>query len=457
MRAIKGLGSKWLIVAVGATALLLAQPAQGSGFVASAAASFVHSQYVQAEEYGLFLQEKYGISLPESPTKGDFIQAAATILGYKEGSEGDANFSDLKAGDSLYGPASSLYELGILNGPSIDGDRPLTYSVAVSIAVRSANLKELAYTYPDGKVEQALSPLGITGKGLGKHVAQELAAAVDTGLLPESQYEGFNAKNAVDGDLAELLLGKVLENKGLYKQYIGYVYDADIITKLHAAYSTSDIIDAPSLQSLVNEALEQELITGYNLKDSRFDSRFIDSLSLTYGHSNLKHAVQLIGLLRSEGLNAKVQFEPKTSAFLHLKEWGDPGPNVVQIENGNFIAYAKEYDLKFEFFNAKDKEAFQDVILTYAKKNAADQTGLIAGSWWQPLYFSATELDGYEIITNNLITDPDSPYTVHPFSLNENSQKVIEGFKAIDPDAIITPYQFWVDVPFFNYLHGEAL
>ncbi|OBR67369.1 hypothetical protein A7K91_19335 [Paenibacillus oryzae] len=456
MKAIKGLSGKWLIALFGAAALLLAQPASHVGAATVSAASAVHAQEIGGAEYGLFLQEKYGVALPEKPAKGDFIEAAAAILGY-EGADGTAEFSDLKAGDKWYGPASALFELGVLKGPAVGGDQPLTNAVAVSIALRAADLKELAYTYPADKVERSLSPLGITGKGLGAHVAQELAAAVDTGLLPASEYAGFNPKGAVDRELANVLLGKVLESKGLYKQYIGYVYDADIATKLHAAYATSDIIDAPKLQGLVNEALEQELITGYNLKDTRFDSRFIDSLKLTYGHSNLKHAVQLIGLLRSEGLNAKVQFEPKTSAFLHLKEWGDPGPNVVQIKNGNFIAYAKEYDLVFEFANAKDKTKFQDVILAYAKKNEADQTGLIAGSWWQPLYFSPTAIDGYEIITNNLITDPDSPYTVHPFSLNENSEKVIEGLKAIDPDAVITPYQFWVDVPFFNYLHGEAL
>jgi len=40
------------------------------------------------------------------------------------------------------------------------------------------------------------------------------------------------------------------------------------------------------------------------------------------------------------------------------------------------------------------------------KKNEADQQGLIHGSWWQPLYFSETELADYEVITNNLVTDP---------------------------------------------------
>ncbi|MEF2247809.1 MULTISPECIES: hypothetical protein [unclassified Paenibacillus] len=440
---------KWLAALLLAFALLTAQ---STVYGASATAE----RPIDAEEYGVFLKDKYNISLNSSITKGDFIKAVASILDYK--AEGkDQPFTDLKAGDALFPAAAALYEKGILKGPAIQGERVLTNSVAISIAVRAAELQELALTYPADKVNHSLKALNITSSGLGTQVAQELAVAVDSGLLPEASYAGFKPGAAADVKLANVLLGKVLEAKGLYKNYIGYVSDADIFAKLNTAYATSDIINAPDLQKLVNEALEQELVTGYNLKDSRFHSNFVESLTIRYGHSDFKHALQLIGLLRSEGLDAKVQFEPKTSAYIHLAEWGDPGPNVVQIENGNFIAYSKEYDLAFEFFSTKDKAAFQNVILTYAKKNEADQSGLIAGSWWQPLYFSATELADYKVITNNLITDPDSVYEVHPFSLNEDSAKVVAGFKAIDPNVIITPYQFWVDAPFFNYLHGESL
>lgn len=441
---------QWTVALLAAFAILFAA-------TAAHAAPSTASQHALdgAAEYKLFLEDKFDVSLEGKLSKGNFIEAVAGVLKLDTPKE-QAVFADLSPSDDLYKAASALYDKGILQGPAIGGELQLTNAVAVSIAIRAADLKELAYTYPSAKVDKALAELGISAAGLGKHVAQELAAAVDTGFIPAEYRQGFSPKAAAGEAFANVLLGKVLETKGLYKNYIGYISDADIIAKLNQAYATSDIIQAPKLQKLVNTALEQELITGYNLKDSRFEANFVDELALTYGHSDLKHAIQLIGLLRSEGLDAKVQFEPKTSAFVHLLEWGDPGPNVVKIANGNYIAYAKEYDLEFEFATKKDKEAFQAIILAYAKKNEADQTGLIASSWWQPLYYSATELADYEVITNNLITDPDSPYTVHPFSLNENSETVVNGFKAIDPDAVITPYKFWVDVPFFNYLHGES-
>lgn len=437
-------------------ALLLSVSILLTQSVAFAATPAAASQEESVQQYKQFLKENYNVTLSGAVTKGQFIQAVADILNLEP--SGDAVvFTDLQADQALFPAAAALYEHGILSGPAIQGNQPLTNAIAVSIAVRAADLQELAYTYPVAKVNKTLSALKLTSSSVGAKAAQELAAAVDTGLLPTELQTNFKPKNAASEQLVNTLLGKVLATKGLYKNYIGYTSDADIYTQLNNAYATSDIIDAPKLQALVNEALEQELVTGYNIKDSRFNSNFIPSLSLTYGHSDLKHAIQLIGLLRSEGLNAKVQFEPKTSAFLFLAEWGDPGPNVVQIANGNYIAYSKEYDIEFEFATAADKAAFQNVVLTYAKKNEKDQTGLIYGSWWQPLYYSATELKDYEIITNNLITDQDSPYTVNAFSLNEDSAKVVAGFKAIDPTASITTYQFWVDKPFFNYLHGEAL
>ncbi|NIK77253.1 hypothetical protein FHS15_002389 [Paenibacillus castaneae] len=445
------------------TALLLSFSivfTQSVAFAASPAAATVTSASVPHEdgaaEYKQFLKEKYGVTLSGTVTKGQFIEAVASILGIEPSGNAVA-FTDLKGDDPLYQSAAALYEKGILSGPDIQGKQVLTASVAVAIAVRAADLKELAYTYPAAKVNKALAKLNVASQALGTKGAQEVAAAVDTGLLTTDLYASFKPKSAASDQLIHTLLGKVLITKGLYKKYIGYINDGDIYAKLSHAYESSDIIEAPSLKNLVNTALKQDLITGYNIKDSRFDANFIDSLSLIYGHDDLKHAIQLIGLLRSEGLNAKVQFEPKTSAFIHLAEWGAPGPNVIQIENGNFIKYAKEYDLEFEFATVQDKAAFENVISTYTKKNEAGQSGLIASAWWQPLYYSKTALDNYEIITNNFITEKDSPYTVNPFSLKEDSAKVVAGLKAIDPAAIITPTDFWVDKPFFRYLHGESV
>ncbi|WP_068777250.1 hypothetical protein [Paenibacillus sp. FJAT-26967] len=413
-----------------------------------------------ADDYQQFIKEQFGYSLPPSPTKGDFILAVAGVLGLQ--SSGIANpFQDISVTSSVYKPALALYESGILTSDILGEDQPLTQSTALYIAVKAAGLKELAYTYPADKAAKALAkiqPGEAPARGLTPQAAQELAAAVDTGLLPETLHAGFELNKPASASFGILVLGKVLEAKGLYKHYLGSVSDPDITRIVRDAWRYQSLVQQPELQDTADQALQAGLITGYNIKDNRFTPNFEKQRTLTYGHSEIDHALQLIGLLRSEGIDAKVQLEPKTSAFIYLKEWGEPVQTddykVVQIKNGNFIAYAKEYDLSLEFVTAGQKARFQDIVLQYAKKDSEDQTGLIAHSWWQPLYYSRTELADYEVITNNKITK--GHHYVQSFSLNEQSEAIAAGFKKISPQSEVETYKFWVDGPFYNYLLGES-
>jgi len=422
-----------------ASALLL--PASAAAFSPSwtSAAAIAQPASVspisaQAKEYGVFLKEKFGVTVSDKPTRGQFVSALNAILASAPGST------------ALSATGKSMERLKA--------------SEAVQLALSASDLEELAATYSADKTMKTLAALKLNWKSnaYATDKARALAAAVDAGLLNSEYYAEIRNDGSVSQAFATVLLGKVLEARGQYKHYLGYSSDADIYAKLNNAYRTSDIIQAAELRKIVDEALKQDLVTGYNLKDGRYDANFIDSLSLVYGHSDFKHAVQLIGLLRSEGIKAKVQFEPKTSAFIYLQEWGDPGVSelyeVVQIENGNYIEYAKEYDLAFEFASAADKYRFNDIVLRYAKKNEENQAGLIYGSWWQPLYYSLTELKDYKKISNNKIAA--GSYYAQSFSLKSQSAAVTAGFKQLDPSATVESYDFWVDGPFYNYLQGES-
>ncbi|MBJ6363914.1 hypothetical protein ACFOQM_22050 [Paenibacillus sp. GCM10012307] len=445
-----------LLLSAALAATLLLNPLAASVHAAPTAAAATSYE----TEYGVFLKDKYNIAIKENSTltRGDLIDYVAALLP-KATAESTAKFSDLNQGDPLFAKAALLYDNGILNGPAVAAKQPLTNLAAILIALRASDLKELAYSYPEAKANAALTKAGIPLSVLDLKTKQELAAAIDTGLLPKSYQEKLVLSKPASSQLVQVLLGKIATFQGNYKHYLGLVSDADIYTKIQDAYHTSNIIQIPNLQNIVDTALKQNVVTGYNLKDSRYDSNFVEALSITYGHSDLKHIIQLIGLLRSEYLDAKVQLEPKTSAFIHLKEWGEPYESetakVVQIENGNYITYAKEFDLKFEFHTVADKEKFQGIILKYAKKNEKDQKGLIAGSWWQPLYYSLTKLDDYKLIANNKIVD--GHYYAQSFSLPEKAAEVKEGFAKVDPSIKVESYTFWVDVPFFNYLNGESL
>lgn len=408
-----------------------------------------------AKEYGTFLSAKYDITVNEHATKGQFIQYVADLLP-GEATKTDYRFNDVESSNEHYAAVAELYEKGHLTGTTIQADQQLQPWIAAIIAVRAAGLKELAATYTTEKIDAALANINSTSSDWYKHVAQELAVAIDNGIIPEQYYDEFDSNKSASAEFVQYILGEITSYNGNYKNYIANSTDANLISELIAAYNTADIIQVSELQEIVDAALEQNIITGYNFKDARFEANFVDEYALTYGHSDLTHAIQLIGLLRSEGLEAKVQLEPKTSAFLYLKEWGEPEQSesfqVKQIANGNYVAYSKEYDLSFEFNSIEDKEKFQKIIIDYAKKDADDEPGLIINSWWQPLYYSITELDEYVTISNNKLTLGN--YYAQTFSLNEQVESIAAGFKEVNPEVEVESYEFWANIAFYNYLGG---
>ena len=295
------LGSLSLPASASAASATPAKPATSQsvkGPVAQAPVAYTES----AANFAQFLQAKYNIQLPQQITKGDFIQAIAAITEATQASDSEAKapvFTDLSSGDSSYDAAVSLYNNGVLTGTEVRVKDQLSTYAAVFIAVKAAGFKELAYTYPAEKTAKALAKAGISPNRVQGQAAQELAAAIDTGLIPESLYPALLKGGVASKDFANTLLGRVLVSQGKYKHEIGRSGDADIYSKLYAAYRTADLIESPELRKIVDQALRDDLVTGYNLKDSRFDSNFIDELTLTYGHDNIQHAVQLVGLLRS--------------------------------------------------------------------------------------------------------------------------------------------------------------
>ncbi|BAH44219.1 hypothetical protein BBR47_32420 [Brevibacillus brevis NBRC 100599] len=393
-------------------------------------------------EWNSFLQQQYGVTFDKTVTREQFEKALLKIV------SATTSISEKDLSAKTFLPASK------------DSSKLLVWE-AVSAAAKAAELKELGYTYSEEKVATALKKAGISykkGGTLTLQAAQELAVAVDTGLVSANALKSASVEGAVTAELASQLLAKVAEFHGSAKNYLGTIADEEIFGKLAQAWNESQIIKAGELQELVDKGLKQNLITGYNLKDAAFDPHFDPQRTITYGHSDIAHAIQLIALLKSEGVDAKVQFEPKTSAFIYLKEWGEPVQTadyqVVQIENGNYIAYAKEYDLSLEFDSVEAKKKFQPLVLKYAKRDQEDMTGLLKASWWQPLYHSRTELADYAVITNNVLKD--GRYVVQSFSLNEESPKVVEGFQKLNAKVKVETYKFWVDQPFFHYLNGES-
>ncbi|WP_139488076.1 hypothetical protein [Brevibacillus dissolubilis] len=388
------------------------------------------------EEFRQHLETYYSISFSGNVTGAEFEAALLKIQGTAAGTA-------VIAGKSATPAATVDFKV----------------TAAVSKVIEAAHLKELAQTYPQKKITSVLTKAGLErySKQLSNQSAQEYAVLIDLQMVPSAMYGSLNPTQPLHADLATCLLGKVLVLNGTYENYLGTTADADIYNKMIHAWQTQPLIQSADLQKIVDQALKQNVVTGYNLKDLRYAPRFHDLRTITYGHSSITHAIQLIGLMKSENLTAKVQLEPKTSAFLYLKEWGIPEETpdfqLEPIGDGNYIAYSKEYDLHFEFATEEQKKRFDSVISAYAKRNQEDMTGLIIDSWWQPLYYSMNQLPEYKEITNNYMIQGN--YLAQTFTLNEQSAPTVAALSQISPSVKVHTYTFWVDLPFYNYLIGD--
>ncbi len=404
-----------------------------------------------------FLEERYSITFNGVVTNGEFISALVKVL-HLDDSENSSQLDGILAGANYSKATNAVAKGGVRIESKLAADSQLTAIQAVALAVRAAGLKEVTDTYNQHKIDVALSKLSLPGSVDQPGLLKEVAVAIDSGLVPPSYYRELQHKEAVAPEFAAVLLAKVLSFHGEYvpTNYLGYIEEEDIYGKVYASWNRAELIKDEKMLAIVNQAVEQGLITGYNVRDKDKAHRFDERRTIRYGHSSIKHALQLIALLKSEGLQAKVQFEPKTSAYIYLKEWGEPTitPDfaVAELPNGSRVAYAKEYDISFEFATMEQKQMFQTIIFTYAKKDRENQQGLIFDAWWQPLFTSVTPISGYQKIIDHVIAD--GHYEIHTLSLAEKSLVIESELKAIRPDIQIRKQTVWVDTPFYQYLLG---
>lgn len=369
-----------------------------------------------------YLQLYFGINNVPEVISGKFFESAM-------GKVSDKTFSELSTKETV------------------------TYGEAVKMAVQGANFEELALGYSLDKIQSK----GVESKDQN---AAYIACAVDTGLIGEEAISKMS--ETISKEEAVSLLMAVADANGKGRNFIGYTNDPDIYGKVLDAWDETALFQDEKLQTIGEKAVMNGVTTGYNLLNSNYNANFLPELTLRYGHSTTIHATQLIGLLNSEGIAAKVQLEPKTSIFEYLPEWGDvppatPNYRVEKVNDHLMLAYSLEYNLAFEFNTVADKNKFNDLVLEYAKKNDdnPDGQGLLFASWWQPLYTSDVEMgEGYKLIYNNVITDGN--YTLNPLCLAEDKEKVLEGLEAIDHSVEVDQEKIWCNDAFYRYLTGES-
>lgn len=331
---------------------------------------------------------------------------------------------------------------------------------AISAAVDASGYRELAQSYTAEKLQERLQRYGLKGEG---EELSPLVCALDVDLITPEEAEKAMNKDKPDKDFEEALLMKVADAVGKGRNFLGLASDPDIFGKLDKTWQEFRLFDDPKLSELGRKAVEQKITTGYGLKSSAYDARFLPEYTLQYGHSDILHARQLIGLLDREGLNARVQLEPKISIYQYLLEWGavpeaTPTYEVQKFSDDLYLVHAVEYDLKLEFANKEDLMAFDRVIKAFAKKNSENEErkGLLYGSWWQPLYSTVREdmpKEDYHAIYDCVVTDGE--YAIHPFTTEEKKDEVVKSLTALAGGLTVTPEKRYVNTAFYHYLTGQ--
>lgn len=349
-----------------------------------------------------YIKHYFGVEFNETVTNGEWNAAVATVLG-------DEN------------PAMTMELAPALNA-----------AVVIS-AVQAAGLQELAETYTAEKAAETLKSAGVTFEMPEGDAAAYYACALDANLIAPT----LDPNGDLDGETATELLMGVAQTSGHGRNYIGRISDADILSKvITACNEITTINDDGALAELGPKMVEEGVVTGYGLKYAGYNANFLPEYTIQYGHSDTAHAVQLVGLMASEGIDAYIQIEPKTSAF----EYGG-------------IMYANEYDMQIEFDTTEDKLAFDALAKAYVQKFPENQKedgsfdGLLSGAWWTPLYSSSVEVDdNYGKMYNNIIAVGD--YEIHTFSTEEGVEKVAEYVKASGVEAEITVVPRYANMAF---------
>lgn len=310
-------------------------------------------------------------------------------------------------------------------------------------SVNKLEMTELSNTYSKEKIERSL-------KGYKKLKKEKLEELASKAVLVDLQAITVNDLNYSKN--INLKLENYISNfKDISENSLGNISDKNIIERINRKYSTFKVIEKNSLIDSLNIALAKKLTTGYNIKIKSTYANFNPELSLSYGHNGIKHANQLIALMKSEGLDAKVQIEPKTSAYLHMPDWGEPAtPNIV-MEDGQIVITPLEYDLQFEFKDKADKMKFIQLIDKYAKKDEVDEENLIYDAWWQP-FLQTEKIDGFEKLIVNIASEGE--YEAYVLTLPEKSDALIKEL-AKNKNLKLKTKEVYVNPSFYRFMLGE--
>ncbi len=230
----------------------------------------------------------------------------------------------------------------------------------------------------------------------------------------------------------------------------GRIRDESILHAMQPEQTYTALLAATEFLGQLGALLADGVITGYDVRARGVYDHAPAERSFIYSHSSWRHLRQLITLLRSEDVNGWVSVTPKVSAFLYRDGWGGSGENVVTLADGVRVIQAREMATLFEFDDVADRQKFHALVTQYAKKDTADEPGLIADAWWQPFYYGMGDLPGFETIALIVVTAGDVEATLTV--LEEKAEEVLAALAGASWTVRIDRVQ--VNAPFYRFLRG---
>jgi len=324
---------------------------------------------------------------------------------------------------------------------------------AVSLVVTACGLKELAATYSDEKIGKSFEDIdmGNTDTVLSKEQRQVLALAIDVNLLFKGRLKTMDFHAPMHRELAFHLLEKAQAFRISDKNYVGYVTEPDIVGKVCEKWNNSKVLRSATLETVMNKAILNCIIVGYQIKRLNDLARFDVNLKISYSHSNIKHVKQLIGILVSESLQAKIQLEPKRSSFCYPPEWEKMDDlNLELMPGGTAVAHKNEFDIVFEFTTQAYRDHFRKIINDYAQRELGANRKVLYESWYQPLFRSDVPVLGYQRVADIIVSD--GTHIVQAYLREEKAEEKALWFRKEMVGMEITISPIWVNDAFFLYL-----
>ncbi len=304
--------------------------------------------------------------------------------------------------------------------------------------VGELQLEELRLTFDNDKVDRILGEVAIAD-------AEERRAAavlVTLGLKPQDMLN----RETVAQNVGRLLAAR----PSTTSTRLGVTGERSLYTNLTTIWDHDELLTADEFLDDLSVALSDGVITGYDLRPVGVYDEFPQGLTFIYSQSSLNHLRQLALLLHSEDLKVTVHGTAKVSAFLFRDDWGSPSDQVKELPGGIRVVNGREVAMLFEFETSEDLLRFHQVIERYAKKDDADEPGLIANAWWQPFYYTDVPYEGFNEI--GLVVLSSDRFEATLTVLPEKIDSVLAAFDESPWKPRVD--RVWVNPPFYRFLQG---